>query len=283
MPPSRMRRSSRMSPHIPAAAQDIAREGVRRLGAYQNPLTRGLSRASGADRGRCEPAPQGKLLRETARHLAVRMSYEDVVRVAQAKIGRRACAASHARNCAWTERALFGGPGPRAGIEELPAAAVVLARPILALAESKGWLGRVHFGMEINSPRSADICVSCCSRRCALSGPMAIRYAQEQAADRKLARPHRQGGAPLTRACTRSRECARLIKGYGDTHARGLANYAAIEAGRSARRSAGAPNRPRGRCRGQCSNRRAGRPEGESLARCLTELDGRAAFREAAE
>ena len=29
---------------------------------------------------------QGKLLKETARHLAVRMSYEDVVRVAQAKI-----------------------------------------------------------------------------------------------------------------------------------------------------------------------------------------------------
>ena len=29
---------------------------------------------------------QGKLLKEVARHLAVRMSYEDVVRVAQAKI-----------------------------------------------------------------------------------------------------------------------------------------------------------------------------------------------------
>ena len=28
----------------------------------------------------------GKLLRETARHLAVRMSFEDVIRVAQAKI-----------------------------------------------------------------------------------------------------------------------------------------------------------------------------------------------------
>ena len=66
----------------------MALEGVRRLAAYQSPSyarlyldrlkpIRAADEASGA---------QGRLLTQTARHLAVRMSYEDVVRVAQAKI-----------------------------------------------------------------------------------------------------------------------------------------------------------------------------------------------------
>src|SRR5665213_2825046 len=73
---------------LPALAQPTAVEGIRRLIAYQDAayaklyLSRlraliDLDQAAGL---------RGQLVREAARHLAVRMSYEDVVRVAQAKI-----------------------------------------------------------------------------------------------------------------------------------------------------------------------------------------------------
>ena len=71
-----------------APARDVVMEGARRLVGYQDityaqlyidrlaPIWLADERAGAG----------GKLLRETARHLAVRMSYEDVIRVAQAKI-----------------------------------------------------------------------------------------------------------------------------------------------------------------------------------------------------
>ena len=73
---------------MPAPAREMIVEGARRLVAYQDlgyaqlyldrlaPIRTADERAQAG----------GRLLRETARHLAVRMSYEDVIRVAQAKI-----------------------------------------------------------------------------------------------------------------------------------------------------------------------------------------------------
>ena len=80
------------------------------------------------------------------------MSYEDVVRVAQAKI-----APARMRRIAREELRAQNEPFSvhdflKPGIEEfcqlLPS---FLARPLLRYAERKGWLGRVYFGMEINS------------------------------------------------------------------------------------------------------------------------------------
>ena len=73
---------------IPEAARDIVRQGAQRLTAYQDEayarlyLDR-LRPIADADEA---ANAHGKLTKEVARHLAVRMSYEDVVRVAQAKI-----------------------------------------------------------------------------------------------------------------------------------------------------------------------------------------------------
>ena len=79
-------------------------------------------------------------------------------------------------------------------------------------------------------------------------------------------------------------ECARLIKGYGDTHARGRANYAAIEARVIQPALAGAIPAARA-TDGVASARTAALldPDGESLAKCLADIDGAAAFRVAAE
>ena len=95
---------------------------------------------------------QGKLLNEVARHLAVRMSYEDVVRVAQAKI-----APERMRRIAQDELRVQNEPYSvhdflKPGIEEL----TQLLPPCwrgrsCAIRSARGWLGRVYFGMEINA------------------------------------------------------------------------------------------------------------------------------------
>jgi indolepyruvate ferredoxin oxidoreductase beta subunit len=79
-------------------------------------------------------------------------------------------------------------------------------------------------------------------------------------------------------------ECARLIKGYGDTYARGLANYRAIES--KIIRPALAGQIPLTRAADAVASARTAAlvdPEGESLARCLAEVEGRPPFRMAAE
>src|SRR5476649_1346914 len=73
---------------MPALAQPTAIEGVRRLIAYQSVAYAKLylDRLRPITEADAAAGAYGKLLKEVARHLAVRMSYEDVVRVAQAKI-----------------------------------------------------------------------------------------------------------------------------------------------------------------------------------------------------
>ena len=66
---------------FPAASLDMVEEGIRRLAAYQDRKYAALY----LDRLTGLPAD---LVREVARHLAVRMSFEDVIRVAQAKTSR---------------------------------------------------------------------------------------------------------------------------------------------------------------------------------------------------
>ena len=73
---------------MPEPAREIIAEGVRRLVAYQDDAYAQLylDRLAPIRDADARAEADGKLLRETARHLAVRMSYEDVIRVAQAKI-----------------------------------------------------------------------------------------------------------------------------------------------------------------------------------------------------
>ena len=138
---------------LPEAARAFATEGVRRLVAYQNldyarlyldrlkPITEADVRANAG----------GKLLAETARHLAVRMSFEDVIRVAEAKIAperfRRIEGEIGAKDQPYviTE---FLKPGIEELCQVLPPR---LARAIVAYSEKRGWLGKVYFGMELKT------------------------------------------------------------------------------------------------------------------------------------
>jgi indolepyruvate ferredoxin oxidoreductase, beta subunit len=138
---------------LPAAARDVVMEGTRRLVRYQDIAYARLyvDRLVPIGAADARARAGGRLLAETARHLALRMSYEDVVKVAEAKIDparfARIAAEIGARPGEPVTVVDFLKPGIEEFCSVLP---VALARPILALAARRNWLDR-HWGMEIKS------------------------------------------------------------------------------------------------------------------------------------
>ncbi len=130
-------------------------EGVRRLAAYQDI---GYARlyldrlAADRRRRRARPARAAACCARSARHLAVRMSFEDVIRVAQAKIDparmRRIADELKIKPDEPFAVVEFLKPGIEEMCQILPP---WLARRILALSERRGWLDRFHIGMEVET------------------------------------------------------------------------------------------------------------------------------------
>ena len=271
---------------LPEAARALAVEGVRRLAAYQDLAyaRRYLDRLKPVAEADARAQAGGKLLAETARHLAVRMSFEDVIRVAEAKIAperfRRIEGEIGAKDQPYviTE---FLKPGIEELCQVLPPR---LARAILRHAEKRGWLGTVYFGMEVKTTSVWGYLRFWGLAKLKRFRPRSWRFAEEQAAiEAWLARI--LAAARLSGDLAREvAECARLIKGYGDTWKRGFANFQIIEArvitpvleGRMPVRTG---------IDAIASARAAALldPEGESLAKALAAIDAQVTMPLAAE
>jgi len=272
---------------FPALAQATALEGVRRLVPYQsaNYARLYLNRLKSVMEADEAAHAHGKLLKEVARHLAVRMSYEDVARVAQAKIAparmqRIARDELRAKNEPFSVHD-FLKPGIEEMCQLLPS---FLARPILAIAARRGWLGRVYFGMEINSTSISGYLRFLMLAKMRALRPFGHRYKQEQKAIEVWLALIVEAAKHSTDLALEVAECARLIKGYGDTHARGTANYAAIEA--RVIRPALAGDIPMARAADALASARTAAlvdPDGESLAKCLADIEGHGSLPMAAE
>ena len=268
-------------------AQSIIVEGVRRLAAYQSLgyAQLYLDRLKSIAKADALAGVQGRLLKEVARHLAVRMSYEDIVRVAQAKIQP-----ARMRRIAREELRVADEPYSvheflKPGIEELTQLLPpVIARPILRLAERKGWLGRVYFGMEINSTSVSGYLRFLLLAKLRGLRPYGIRYQQEQEQIEGWLAHIQVAAAHSADLAQEIAECARLIKGYGDTYARGLANYRAIET-RVIRPALDGQIAPARAADAVASARAAALvdPEGLSLTKCLDEVAGKGNLALAAE
>jgi indolepyruvate ferredoxin oxidoreductase alpha subunit len=271
----------------PAAAQEVIREGVRRLAAYQDAAYAALylDRLDPIAAADTRAGANGHLLRETARHLAVRMSFEDVIRVAQAKIDPARFARIAAEMKLDPRQAYVLAEFLKPGIEEMCSVLPPwLARRIIAASERRGWLGRMHWGMELKTTS-----ISGYLRFRLLAGlrrwrPRSYRYAEEQAQIESWLALIREAATHSAELAVEVAECARLVKGYGDTHKRGLGNYRAI-----VQRVIGpalAGDLPAARAVDAVASARTAAlvdPDGESLARCLAELHPQASFRIAAE
>jgi indolepyruvate ferredoxin oxidoreductase beta subunit len=272
---------------MPAAAHDVVLAGVRRLAAYQDVAYAQLylDRLAPVRAADARADAGGRLVRETARHLAVRMSYEDVIRVAQAKIdpGRIA------RICA----ELGVKPGEpftvteflKPGIEELcslfPPA---LAKRILAFAERRGLSERLHWGMQVNTTSVGGFLRVWLLAKLRRWRPKSHRFREEQRSIEAWLGRVVEAARLSTDLALEVAECARLIKGYGDTLKRGSDNYQLIETRIIGPILAG--RMPPARGLDAIASARAAAladPEGEALTRCIAEIEAQGIASIAAE
>ncbi len=232
----------RIADQFPAHAHEVLRAGVLRLADYQDPHYAGqlLDRLAPL----CGAPPE--LLRETARHLALWMSYEDAIRVADLKTRRsrfdRVASEVRLEGSQLLEIGEFMHPRPQEIADILPAG---LGR----------WLLSSRLALRVLEPFTRKGKVV---RTSALSGYLllyaiaalrplrlrSLRFALEQERIAQwLARIQRLAGADPALALEVAR-AQRLVKGYGDTHARGWASFERLMA-TLPRLEAGADGGPR--------------------------------------
>jgi indolepyruvate ferredoxin oxidoreductase beta subunit len=272
---------------MPPAARAFLVEGVRRLAAYQDLAYARLylDRLAPIRDADARSNAGGKLLAETARHLAVRMSYEDVIRVAQAKIDPARMARIEAEMGVKLGEPYTITEFLKPGVEELCSVLPPsLARRILGWAGRHEWLARAHWGMEVNTASVSGYLRFFLLAKLRHYRPRTWRFHEEQREIETwlglIAR-----AAPLsTELALEIAECARLIKGYGDTHKRGSENYRLIVSQVIEPALAGAMPAPHA-ADAVASARTAALvdPDGEALTRCLSDLQSPAAHAIAAE
>ncbi|TFY99908.1 indolepyruvate oxidoreductase subunit beta family protein [Ramlibacter rhizophilus] len=212
----------RIEREFSAEARDILRHGVLRLADYQD-----LDYAA-AYLDRLRPfKDEGELLQETARHLALWMSYEDAIRVADLKTRRsrfdRVAGEVRLAPAQMLQINEFMHPRVEEIADILPAG---LGRWLLHTSWARGALGpftrkgRVVRTSSLGGYLQLYAIASLRGLR-----RRSLRYEQEQARIeawlgqvRRLAATHPSLALEVVRA-------QRLVKGYGDTHARGWRNF----------------------------------------------------------
>ncbi|MBI2318273.1 MAG: indolepyruvate oxidoreductase subunit beta family protein [Betaproteobacteria bacterium] len=225
---------------FPPEAQRMIEEGVTRLADYQDEdyaslyLDRLQKIFAGERDGRAAAeapasadARDWRLTRETARYLALLMAYEDVIRVADLKTRRARLERVREEAMAAPEEPVvvteFLKPGVEAIAAILPAS---LGRSLLRWATRSG--KTFNFGLRV---KTSTVLGFLLLRAMAWLKPLrrsSLRYQETQALiERWLAaiRAAAKQDLPLALEVT---ECARLVKGYGDTFARGRGNFVRI-------------------------------------------------------
>jgi indolepyruvate ferredoxin oxidoreductase, alpha subunit len=269
----------------PATPREIMVEGVRRLARYQDLsyARRYLDRLGPIRIVDAESGANGELLRETARHLAVRMSYEDVIRVAEAKIAPERLARIREELGESADAPVIVAEFLKPGVEEfcslLPPA---LARRVLALAERRRW--RLHWGMEVKTSSVGGYLRFAMLAKLKRWRPRTFRYGEEQAEIEGWLAMIVEVARLSPELALEVAECARLVKGYGDTHKRGTENFRAI-VDRLIRPALAGHIDLRRAIDGIASARAAALvdPDGHALANALAAIEGEHAYAIAAE
>jgi len=208
-------------PPAPALDVDgIIAEGMRRLNEYQDAEYAALYVE------RLKPF-EGKLRREVARGLALWMAYEDVMRVAQQKI--------RARRMDEVRAQVNAGPGQILHIVEYmhprwQELCDTLPAKLGARLERGGALKRIFAPMfergrhvRTNSVTWFLVLRLLASRRRARRGTW--RYAQENARIERWLALVREAAQSDYECAIELAKCQNLIKGYGETQARGLRKF----------------------------------------------------------
>jgi indolepyruvate ferredoxin oxidoreductase beta subunit len=170
-----------------------------------------------------------KLASETARHLALWMSYEDIIRVADLK--------TRASRFARVRKEVGAKDGEpvvvidylKPGLEEFASLLpVFLGSRLVSWAEKRGKLDAYSLGMHV---RTSGVLGYLLVRPLAWLKPWrphSYRYHEEQKLIEHWLARIRDATARSVPLALEIAECARLIKGYGETHRRGKGSFLAI-------------------------------------------------------
>ena len=226
--------------HPDAATRRLVIEGLRRMIDWQDPAWAAdyLDRLARLRTGAAAAAPQAEaaqaetLMAEAARHLALWMSWEDTIRVAELKTRDSRFARVRTEVRAGAEQVLaiqeYLHPRLQEIAETLPAA---LGQHLL----SGGWLGRLvdrlaSKGRVVETSSLRGFLQLWMVARLKRWRRVSLRWQHEMArieawlADVRAAA--QRGDVELAIEIVR---CQRLVKGYGDTHARGWRNFETLQ------------------------------------------------------
>jgi indolepyruvate ferredoxin oxidoreductase beta subunit len=208
-----------------AELNEIMRLGTARLRDYQG------ERYARLYESRLQPFLKGErtLAAAVARHLALWMAYEDIIRVADLKTR-----ASRFERVRKEVGAKSGEPVVvidylKPGIEEF--ASVLprfLGKRMVEWAERRGKLDRYNIGMHIKTSGLLGYFVVRSLAWMRPWRPFSYRYREEQKLIERWLALVADAAKRDTALALEVAECARLIKGYGETHRRGKANFLAI-------------------------------------------------------
>lgn len=222
----------RVQSGFPADLQPLLLEGVRRLIDYQDPAYAGLYLDRMAAVCRQPVADGGRLVRETARHLALWMSYEDTARVAALKTRasrfERVRGESQAQADQVVEIHEFMHPRLQEICETLPAG---LGRWLMGSGAPRRLVERLtRKGRVMHTSSLSGYLLL---RAVAWAGRWrlsTLRYEQENQRIEAWLQTLAELAARQPELAVEVALCQRLVKGYSDTHERGLRNYDTVMA-----------------------------------------------------
>jgi indolepyruvate ferredoxin oxidoreductase beta subunit len=222
----------RIASSFPASAMPIVIEGARRLIDYQDPAYAGLYLDRLARLASLPAEGEPLLLQDSARHLALWMSYEDTVRVAQLKI--RATRFERVRDevHAGSDQVLtiseFMHPRLEEICDTLPAG---LGRWLLGSGWPRGLVERfTRTGRIISTSSLRGFLMLFLVAGMKRWRRSSLRFVVETQRIEQWLAQIEQAAAINPRLAVEVAQCQRLVKGYGDTHARGWRNFETLMA-----------------------------------------------------
>jgi indolepyruvate ferredoxin oxidoreductase beta subunit len=210
---------------LPPETREILELGAARLRDYQGEAYARLYLERVATLGDADPG----LIGETGRQLALWMSYEDIIRVADLKTRRSRFERVRRETGAQDGEPVVVIDYLKPGVEEvaslLPPS---LGRRLLAWAERRGKLDAYNVGMHVKTSGVFGYLLMRCLAWLKPWRPRSLRYAEEQVLIERWLAAVRAAAPRSTALALEIAECAGLLKGYGETHRRGRSNFLAI-------------------------------------------------------
>ena len=213
---------------LPDEAAGLAAEGVRRLTDYQD-AAYAAEYLGHLRRFTAHQAATPAMLAALARHMALRMSYEDTHRVAELKLRQARLSKVHAEAKARPGDIVdvreFMKPGPEEVFGMLPAK---LGARLVALSQRRGW-SALSLPMKVKTTRFSGFIRLKALAYAKRWRHKSLRHHEEMAwLDLWLGHV----ATALDRkpeAAIQIVETARLVRGYGSTYKRGVRNWSLIE------------------------------------------------------